>query len=283
MTAPKMTLVIGATGKTGRRVASGLATRGVTVRPGSRSSEIPFDWERPETWAAALDGVDSAYVTYSPDLAVPAAPPAIEKFAKMAHERGIERLVLLSGRNEEEAQRCERIVQGVNPKWSVVRASWFAQNFSEAHFLEPLQAGVLQLPARDVPEPFVDADDIAAVAVAALTEPGHEGQVYEVTGPRALTFREAVAEIAAATGRDLRYEQVPADAFFEGMRAHGTPEDIIALTQFLFDTVLDGRNSETTDGVQRALGRAPRDFAEYARATAATGIWAAPAPASARG
>lgn len=279
MTTPKLTLVIGATGKTGRRVASLLAERGVSVRAGSRSSDIPFDWERPETWARALEGVDSAYVTYSPDLAVPAAPPAIERFATLAHERGLERLVLLSGRNEEEAQRCERIVQGVNPQWSVVRASWFAQNFSEAHFLEPLQHGVLQLPAGNVPEPFIDADDIAEVAVTALAEPGHEGQIYEVTGPRALTFAEAVAEIAAATGRDLRYEQVPADTFFEGMRAHGTPEQIIALTQFLFDTVLDGRNSSPTDGVRRALGRAPRDFADYARKTAETGIWDAVAAA----
>lgn len=274
-------LVIGGTGKTGRRVADRLRHRGHTTRAASRSGDTRFDWDDSTSWADAVRGARAAYVTYSPDLAVPAAPPRIEAFARLAAEEGIERLVLLSGRGEQEAQRCERIVQSANPNWTVVRASWFSQNFSESVFHEPLRQGALALPAGDVREPFVDAGDIADVAVAALTESGHEGKVYEVTGPRAMTFAEAVGEVARAAGRELRYEQVPIEAFVAGLREQQVPADVVSLTRYLFETVLDGRNARVTDGVQQALGRAPRDFADYARGTAESGAWTAPATPSA--
>ena len=263
----------GGTGKTGRRVAERLVARGVPTRIGSRSSDLPFDWEKEATWAPVLQNVVSVYLTYFPDLAVPAAPDAIRAFSKLAVHNGVKRLVLLSGRGEDEAQRCERLVQESGAEWAIVRASWFSQNFSEAFLLEPLLGGVLALPAGSVTEPFIDADDIADVAVAALTEDGHSGQVYEVTGPRLLTFAQAVEEITKATGRDIRYVQISNQQFASQMAEHGVPEDVIALTTFLFDTVLDGRNSHVTDGVQRALGRPPRDFADYARDAAATGVW----------
>ncbi|REJ82736.1 MAG: NmrA family transcriptional regulator [Acidobacteria bacterium] len=273
-TNPDLALVIGATGKTGRRVAQRLRQRGVPTRAVSRSSAISFDWDDHDTWEAAVRGASVAYVTYSPDLAVPAAPPAIARFAELAERRGIERLVLLSGRGEEEAQRCERIVLDANPRSTVVRCSWFAQNFSESFFQEPLRSGLLALPAGDVAEPFVDADDIADVAVAALTETGHEGEIYEITGPRLLTFPDAVQEIAIAAGRDLRFERIPMQAFAEAMQLQGEAEDLIALVRYLFETVLDGRNAYVADGVQRALGRQPRDFSDYARTAAAAGAWA---------
>ena len=272
----ELTLIIGGTGKTGRRVAEKLAAKNVAIRVASRSGETLFDWNDRTTWGAALEGVSSVYVTYSPDLAVPEAPPAIQELARLASERGVRRLVLLSGRGEEEAQRCERIVLDTNPAWTVVRASWFNQNFSEGFFLDPLRTGVLALPAGAVAEPFIDAEDIADVVVATLTETGHEGQIYEVTGPRLMTFAEAVEEIAEAANRDLRYEQVPVDAFTREMLEQKVPEQVVSLTRYLFETVLDGRNASTSDGVQRALGRAPRDFADYARETAATGVWSTP-------
>jgi steroid delta-isomerase-like uncharacterized protein len=267
-------LIIGGTGKTGRRVAEKLTARGVATRVASRSSEIRFDWNDTATWGAALDGVSAAYVTFSPDLAVPEAPPAIQEFACLAAELGVRRLVLLSGRGEEEAQRCERIVLGTNPDWTVVRASWFNQNFSEGFFVNLLRDGVLALPAGAVAEPFIDAGDIADVAVAALTENGHEGQIYEVTGPRLMTFAEAVEEIAGATGRELRYEEISVGDFVRGMLEEQVPEEFVSLTRYLFETVLDGRNASTTDGVQRALGRPPHDFVDFAREAAATGVWA---------
>lgn len=133
--------------------------------------------------------------------------------------------------------------------------------------------GEIALPAGDIGEPFVDADDIADVAVAALTEDGHAGQVYELTGPRLLTFAEAANAIARATGRAIRHVQIPPGTLAAGVAEAGLPKDIAWLLNYLFATVLDGRNARLSDGVRRALGREPCDFAEYARRVAATGVW----------
>ena len=267
------TLVLGGTGKTGRRVAERLHARGLDVRIGSRSTEPPFDWEDRDTWAPALQGASAAYVSYYPDLAIPGAARTIGALAEQAVAAGVRRLVLLTGRGEEEAQRSEQALQESGAQWTVVRCSWFSQNFNESYFLEPLLAGELALPADAVPEPFVDADDIADVAVAALTDDGHAGRVYELTGPRLLTFAEAVEEISRAAGRDIRYVPIPMDAFVSALAEQEVPPDVVALLRFLFTEVLDGRNAKLADGVQQALGREPRDFREYAHATAATGVW----------
>ena len=266
-------LVIGGTGKTGRRVAERLKARGVPVRIGSRSGEPPFDWDDRSTWEPALRGASAAYVSYYPDLAVPGTPELIGALAERAMAAGTRRLVLLSGRGEAEAERAEEALKASGAEWTIVRCSWFMQNFSESYFTEPLAAGELALPVGDVREPFVDAEDIADVAVAALTEDGHAGRLYELTGPRALTFAEAVAEIGRATGRSLRYTPIPIEAFEAGLKAEDAPPDLIALLRYLFTEVLDGRNEQLTDGVQRALGREPRDFTAFARRAAAEGAW----------
>lgn len=266
-------LVIGGTGKTGRRVAERLIARGVPVRIGSRAGTPRIDWEHPSTWGPALRGIESAYITYYPDLAVPGSVDAITGLVEQALKSGVRRLVLLSGRGEEEAERCERVLQESGADWTIVRATWFAQNFSESYLLDGVLQGELALPAGGVPEPFVDADDIADVAVAALTEPGHVGQLYELTGPRLLTFAEAVEEIANASGRAIRFVEISPERYASMLREQGVPEDVIALLIYLFTTVLDGRNARLADGVQRALGRGPRDFAQYAREAAATGVW----------
>jgi uncharacterized protein YbjT (DUF2867 family) len=271
----KLTLVLGGTGKTGRRVVSRLKQRGLPVRSGSRSGKPPFDWEAPGSWAPALDGVDAVYITYYPDLAVPGATEAIEAFCAQAMRTGVRRLVLLSGRGEEEAQRAEQALIASDADWTIVRASWFAQNFSESFFLEPLLVGEVALPAGAIGEPFIDAEDIADVAAAALMDGRHIGQLYEVTGPRLLTFAEAVAEIAEACGRTIRYRQISAEDYAAMMEQQGVPADVAPFLLYLFTTVLDGRNAYVADGVERALGRRPRDFETYARETAATGIWRA--------
>ena len=274
MNANENVLVIGGTGKTGRRVARRLQDRGVSVRIGSRSGAPPFDWEDRRTWDTALRGATAAYVSYHPDLAVPGTPALIAGLAERALAAGTRRLVLLSGRGEEEAERAEQALQASGADWTVIRCSWFMQNFSESYFAEPLTAdGELALPAGGVREPFVDAEDIADVAVAALTEDGHAGRLYELTGPRALTFAEAVAEIARATGRDMRYAPIPMEAFAAGLEAEQVPGDVVALLRYLFTEVLDGRNEPLADGVREALGREPRDFAEYARRAAGAGAW----------
>ena len=272
---PATTLVLGGTGKTGRRVAERLERGGHAIRVGTRSNAPAFDWEDRATWAGALDGAEAVYISYYPDLAVPGAPEAVGEFTEQAVAAGVRRLVLVSGRGEPEAQRSERVLAQAadGAEWTVVRASWFNQNFNEGYLLDPVLSGEVALPAGDVPEPFADADDIADVAVLALTADGHSGEVYEVTGPRLLTFAEAVDEIARATRRDLRYTRIGVDDLAAGLAEAQVPDDYIGLLRYIFGEVLDGRNANVTDGVQRALGREPRDFADFVRDAAATGVW----------
>ena len=272
----KLILVLGGTGKTGRRVVERLRARDIPTRVGSRSGQPPFDWNDQATWAPALHDVGAVYVTYYPDLAIPGAPEAVRAFAEAAIEQGVRRCVLLSGRGEEEAQRAERLVQESGADWTIVRCAWFMQNFSEDYLVDPVRSGEVVLPAADKPEPFVDADDIADVAVAALTDDRHIGELYELTSPRLLTFGDAVAEIAKATGRDISYVPVSVEDYAAGAAEHNVPEEFVDFLSYLFSDVL-GNNAYLTDGVQRALGCQPRDFADYARATAATGVWDAPA------
>ncbi len=268
-----LTLVLAATGKTGRRVADHLEARGHAVRRGSRNATIPFDWHDPATWNAALQGVSAVYLVYTPDLAVPSAPAAITEFTQRARQAGVRKIVLLSGRGEPEAQRCEQIVASSGIPFTVVRAAWFNQNFDEGHFLPMVLAGTIALPADAVAEPFIDADDIADVAVAALTESGHDGAIYEVTGPRLMTFRELAEALADAIDRPISFVPITHDQFAEGLSQQQLPEEMSWLLSYLMTEVLDGRNAHVADGVQRALGRAPRDFRDYARQTAASGVW----------
>ena len=265
-------LVIGSTGKTGTRVADQLEKRGIPVRHGSRSAEIPFDWESPQTWAPALAGVDKVYITYYPDLAVPGSVDAVQRLTKLAEEAGVSRLVLLSGRNEVEAERAEDVVKACGLDWTIVRCAFFAQNFSEGAWLDEVLAGSISLPVRDIQEPFVDADDIADVVVATLTDDRHIGQLYELTGPRLISFGDAVAEVAAAAGRPISFVSVSIDDYVAMLADYGMPQDFIWLLNHLFTEVL-GSKAHLADGVQRALGREPKDFADYARETAATGVW----------
>jgi uncharacterized protein YbjT (DUF2867 family) len=269
----EVVLVVGGTGKTGRRVVARLRDQGIDTRVGARSSTTPFDWDDRATWLPALRGVHSAYVSYYPDLSVPAAPEAIAAFSALARESGVRRLVLLSGRGEPETQACEDIVKRSGVEWTIVRSSWFNQNFSESFLREAVMSGIVALPIGDVCEPFIDAEDIADVAAAALTDDRHAGALYEVTGPELMTFAEAAAEIVRATGRTVRFEQISLDAYCDAMRSDGVPADAVSLLAYLFTTVLDGRNSGLTDGVRRALGRDPTDFASYARRAAAAGAW----------
>ncbi len=264
-------LVLGASGKTGRRVVAGLAARNLPIRTVSRPA---FDWQLPATWPAALAGCRAAYIAFAPDLAVPGAIATMAAFTQAAARAGLQHLVLLSGRGEPEAEACEDLVRRAGPAWTILRASWFMQNFSEAFLADAIKAGNVALPIGGVREPFIDADDIAAVAVTALSDPArHAGQLYELTGPALLSFAEAAAQIGAALGRPVNYEQVPAEAYFAGMADYGLAPDYIALVRYLFTTVLDGRNAHLADGVQRALGRAPVGIDAYARQAAAAGAW----------
>jgi len=275
--ATKPTLVLGGTGKTGRRVVERLTERGLPVRVGSRSGKPPFDWDDQATWAPALDGVGSVYLTYYPDLALPGAVEATRSFAELAVRSGVARLALLSGRGEPEAERAEQAVRDTGADLTILRSTWFMQNFSEDYMLDHVLSGEIRLPAGEVPTPFLDIDDLADIAVEALTDDRHVGELYELTGPRSLTFAEAAAEIGGAAGREIRYTPVSLEQHAAELADHGVPPEFVDFLTYLFEEVVDGRNADTTDGVRRALGREPRDFGDYARQTAASGVWNASA------
>ncbi|MEM1363360.1 MAG: NmrA family NAD(P)-binding protein [Pseudomonadota bacterium] len=269
-------LVIGATGKTGARVAERLEAKGQAVRRGTRNAPRPFDWEKPETWAPVLEGVSKAYVTYFPDLAFPGAVEKVAAFGDVAKSQGLDHIVLLSGRGEHHARLGEEAVRNSGLDFTLVRSAWFAQNFSEGYLRDPILAGVLPMPGGAVQEPIIDIDDIADVVVAALTEEGHKGQLYEVTGPRLLSFAEMAQTLSQAIGRPIQHVPISFEDFHANVAAAGGDFVADVFTAIARET-LDGRNAHVSDGVMRALGRPPHDFADYAARAAKSGAWAAAA------
>lgn len=266
-------LIIGKNGKTGLRVEQRLRALGHATRGVSRATTPAFDWQQPDTWRAAMQGARSAYVTFYPDLAVPSAEQAIADFVALAGEVGLDHLVLLSGRGEPGAERAEAMLMNSGLDWNVVRSSWFMQNFSEGFLVEGILAGTLALPAGDVVEPFVDIDDVADVAVAALTRPELRGRLFQVSGPRALSFARCAEEISAAVGYPVAFQRIDMEDFLAGMRQRGLPEEMTWLMRELFTVVLDGRNARPVHGIEEALGRPATDFADYLRKVVASGAW----------
>jgi uncharacterized protein YbjT (DUF2867 family) len=267
-------LVIGGTGKTGRKVAQQLQASGQNVRIGSRSAEPAFDWHNPGTWPAALEGMDKVYVTFQPDLAVPGARDAIEALVRQAQQSKVKKIVLLSGKGEREAQLCEQIVMSSGLDYTIVRASWFNQNFSENFFLDPILAGHVALPQAEAKVPYVDTDDIAAVVVEVLMNDQHNGQIYELSGPDLLTFPEVIREISQATGRTIEFTPISQGEYSQMLAEHDLPKDYVWLINYLFTEVLGNPSiHEVTNDIERVLGRKPKSFAQYVEETAATGVW----------
>jgi len=266
-------LIVGANGKTGARVEGRLQAAGIATLGVSRSTNPKFDWADASTWPVILEGVKGAYLTYHPDLSVPEAEGHIREFCNISCEAGLEHLVLLSGRGEEGAARAEHVLRESGLDWNIVQSSWFAQNFSENFLIGGILAGELVVPAGTAPEPFIDIDDIADVVVATFMEPGLHNCLFEVTGPRAMTFAECVNEISAAAGYSVRLVEVPLDAYIQSLRDQDVPEYLVELLRELFTDLFDGRNAYSAKGVREALGRPATDFAEYARKTAASGAW----------
>jgi uncharacterized protein YbjT (DUF2867 family) len=267
-------LVIGGTGKTGRRVVEQLQKKGIEPRIGSRSATPGFDWDDKDTWVDALDGIERVYVTYYPDLAVPGAKKAIESLTYLAKELGVKKMVLLSGKGETEAEACEKIVMDSGVEYTIVRASWFNQNWSESFFLEPILSGEVALPMSNVLIPFVDADDIAEVAATVLMEDRYNGQVIEVTGPELITFKDIAHIIAKVSNRNLNFYDITLDQYTEGMKQMQIPEDVVWLIEYLFSHVLTNPdNQKITNDIEKVLGRKAKTFLEYAEETTKTGVW----------
>ncbi|AXT60074.1 NmrA family transcriptional regulator [Aquimarina sp. AD10] len=267
-------LVIGGTGKTGRKIVHLLKESGHNVRVGSRSAQPSFDWHQPGNWSKALSGMDKVYITYQPDLAVPGALEAIEELVNQARKSSVKKLVLLSGKGEREAELCEQVVIHSGIDYTIVRASWFNQNFNENFLLDPVLDGVVALPQAEVKIPFVDTDDIAEVAVKAILDDKHNGQIYQLTGPELLTFKQAIATIANASNRAITFVPISIQEYSQGMRDANVPEDFIWLIEYLFTEVLGNpKNSEITNDIEQVLKRKPISFTEYAEKVAATGVW----------
>jgi uncharacterized protein YbjT (DUF2867 family) len=266
-------LIIGKNGKTGRRVNQRLQALGYPTRGVSRSTDPLFDWNRPETWRSAMRGMHSAYVTYQPDLSVPEAVTDITNFIQIARDVGLQHVVLLSGRGEERARQAEEIVINSGLTWNIIRASWFFQNFSESFMVDGILQGELLLPVGDTLEPFVDADDIADVAVAVLTKPRLHNRLFELSGPRAMTFAQCVSELSDAIGRPVKYTRIALDDFIAALARQGETEQMQWLMRELFTVVLDGRNSHLVSGVEEALGRPATDFKHYLEKTIDSGGW----------
>ncbi|WP_224389748.1 NAD(P)H-binding protein [Pseudonocardia sp. ICBG1293] len=271
------TLVLGATGKTGRRIVPRLRLRGVPVRAASRTGGVPFDWYDPTGWDAALADVEAAYVV------APTTPGPVGTFVDRAGAAGVRRLVLLSGRGADDwagsgfgddMRDAEDAVRASSSEWTVLRPTNFFQNFSEEAHLAPLLAGDLALPAGTLTDPMVDIDDVADVATRVLTEPGaHGGRTYELTGPRLQTFREAVAVIARATDRAITYSEVSAEDYAASLAAQGFDDDVARAVTAMYALIERGVLAATTDGVREVLGRAPRTFEDYVVREAAAGTW----------
>ncbi len=267
-------LVIGGTGKTGRKVAERLTQKNQNVRIGSRSGHPAFDWEDPSTWPAALAGMDKIYITFQPDLAVPGALAAIEGLTQVAQESGVQKLVLLSGKGEREAELCEQVVIHSGIDYTIVRASWFNQNFSESFLLDPILAGQVALPQAAAKVPYVDTDDIADVAVEALLHDQHNGRIYELTGPRTWTFPEVVREIATATGREISFTTISLSDYKQMLESFQLPAAYAWLINYLFTEVLGNeQNAIVTHDIEKVLGRKPKDFSEYVQEVVAMGVW----------
>lgn len=257
-------LVLAASGKTGRRVVSQLRERGASVRPASRSSEIRFDWADPSTWPAALEGIAGVY------LVVPEGPEPVQSFVAAMESAGVQRVVLLSSRNlegnylfEASMGAAEAALKASSLQWTIVRANFFMQNLSEDFLYSAVEAGRLALPTGNTPEAFINAEDIAAVAVTALLEDGHASKVYEVSGPEAITYADAIAQIVEASGYALVYEDLSPEAYEQELVSQGADSETVEAFNDLWKSVRDGLYSEVTDTVRQVIGREPISFGDY--------------------
>lgn len=267
-------LIIGGTGKTGRRIVDQLKSKGFEPRIGSRSSSPSFDWSNKDSWVPSLEGIERLYISYYPDLAVPGAKDAIRSLTYLAKEMGVKKIVLLSGKGEAEAEACEQIVMQSGVDYTIVRASWFNQNWSESFFLDSILSNEVALPMSDVLIPFVDANDIAEVATKVLLDDAYNGQIVEVTGPELITFKDVVDIISKVSNRRLEFYAISLEQYIDGMKQLQVPDDVVWLIEYLFSHVLTNPDNQTISyDVNRILGRPAKSFLQYAEETVETGVW----------
>ncbi|MBL0953168.1 MAG: NmrA family transcriptional regulator [Leptospira sp.] len=268
-----LNLILGSSGKTGSRIVNKLNQLEMPIRLGSRKTNPSFDWEKTETWEAVIKGVDHIYISYQPDLAVPESIHHIQILVDLAKKCKVKRLVLLSGRGEPEAINCEKIVQGSGLEWTILRSSWFSQNFSEGMFLDAILERKIIFPKIKFKEPFIDLDDLTDLAVEALVNQKHVGKLYELTGPSLYHFEETFRIIANEIKESILFEEIPLEDYISMLGELGLSKDTIWLIQYLFENVLDGRNEFIQNDFESAMGRKPKDLRDYVKETAKSGVW----------
>jgi uncharacterized protein YbjT (DUF2867 family) len=270
-------LVIGGTGKVGRRLSRVLRAQGHDPRIASRSGgDVRFDWHDPATYDAATRGADGAFVV-GPGSATDWSG-LLTAFLAAAAANGVRRAVLLSARGVEflpdgAVGRAEAALRRGPVPWTILRPAHFSQNFTEAMFVPA--DGVVTAPVGDGAEPFIDVEDIAEVAAAVLAADAWAGATIELSGPAALSFAGAVAVLGRAAGHPVRYQAEDRAAHVARLRAAGTPEGYITWRMAMLDGIRTGADAYLSDGVRQVLGRPATDFASWA-AREARG----PAPAS---
>lgn len=274
-------LILGGKGKTGRRVVTQLEAKGVPVRLASRSSERRFDWYDETTWPGIISGIHTAY------LAPPVGPSGLAqacRFVEQAAADGLRRVVLLSGRGVgspgrefavyESSLDLEQALKSSGADWTIVQPAWFMQGFSEDFLREYVLAGEIRVSAGTGAEAWIDTDDVGDVMTTALLDESYVGQTLAISGPRTLTMTEIADELTTATGRKISYVDLDPEAHVAELIEQGlTPEDADAVRD-LFAVIRNHRSEYVSDGVEQILGRAPRDFTDWARETAKTGVWA---------
>ena len=265
-------LITGATGKTGSRISRLLEDAGLEVRRASRHSQTVFDWQDATTWPTALEGVQSVYICFYPDFAFPGALDTLTAFVIAAKSAGVDRLVMITGRGERHAQLGEEVVLNSGVPATILRSAWFAQNFSEGSLHQPVMENVIPMPGDGIGEPIVDLEDFAEVAAKVLTESGHESRIYEITGPRVITFAEVADILTETLNRHIQYIPITFEAFQEELQSATDAEYAEIVTSIAKET-FDGRNENISGDVQLLLNRSSRDFSEFASRAAKTGCW----------
>ncbi len=275
-------LVLGATGKTGRRLAEQLRAAGAPVRTAARKgADVRFDWDDAGTHDAALAGVRAVYLV-PPALRLDHAP-TVAAFLDRAEAAGVQHVTVLSARGvdlapPEAAMRAVELdVQARTALTSsILRPSWFMQNFDESFFQPTIAAaGVLPVPTGDGPEAFVHVHDIAAVAAATLLDPAaHAGRDYAPTGPQALSFGQVAERIGATIGRPVRHVDVPREAWIAEAVAGGLPADYADLLAGLFDIIKAGHGAVPNDDVLRVTGQPARSLEDYLAEPGVAAAWA---------
>ncbi|MEV8437450.1 NAD(P)H-binding protein [Actinosynnema sp. NPDC051121] len=275
----KPILVLGSTGKTGRRLVPLLRDKGLQVRAASRTGDVRFDWDDETTWGRALTGVGAVYVVDQQDK--PGqwdAEGMIARFYDKAVDLGVTRIVALQARpagliGGKDLHAGTEAARASGVEWTVLRPCWFNQNFDEGVLLDSIRAGELPLPAGTGAEAFVDVADVAEVAAAALTEDGHSGRVYNLSGRVALTFAEAVDIIGHAIGREVKYVPVSQEDYEAELVEFGVPTDYARFIGELTARIDHGTSGAVTFTVEQVTGHQPIAFEDFVKDAASRGVW----------